>query len=315
MCCNKKHIIRILKNMRSVDGIMEKRRRIEIHRSTRVRVLREMIVLFVGLLVTYAGSYYIHYDGGLLFTVTALVGDLSYIMNIVIVIEYVTLVRMLRHRYKYINDKILEYSEIEDSGEIKPRVCPNHSAIVNVSFNRNYILPTLTRVAKKRETCGVHTLRLAYINLYDTVTLINSQFGVQLLLQMFTLMMVCVTSYYYGLYIFDNLYAHIGEASRYVKPCLLIICTSLYGTLFAWMIVCCHEAMQEAKRGLICVQRVTACPNMKYSTVLELQNLSHQLKHMKVEFTACGIFVLNLPLLATIICGIFTYILIMIQLD
>jgi hypothetical protein len=79
------------------------------------------------------------------------------------------------------------------------------------------------------------------------------------------------------------------------------------------MIACCHNAKQEGKRGLICVERVTACPNTKYSTVLELQALSHQLEHMKIEFTACGFFVLNLPLLGTVIGGIFTYILIMIQ--
>jgi hypothetical protein len=73
--------------------------------------------------------------------------------------------------------------------------------------------------------------------------------------------------------------------------------------------------MQETSMGNIYIQRVTACPNIKYGTVLELQSLSNQLKHMKVEFTACGFFVINSPLLATIIGGIFAYILIMIQLD
>jgi gustatory receptor len=315
MCFNKRHIIRIFKKIRNVDGIIEGRRRIEIYRKTKLRVLREISILFIGLLLSYSAIYYVHHDGGILFLITVLLQNLSYAMNIVIILEYVTLVRMLMHRYKYINDRILEYSEIEDTGEIMPHVRQNHFVSVNVSFNRNYILPTLTRSCKKRETCGVHTLRLAYINLYDTVTLINSHFGVPVLLQIFTLMMVCVTSYYYGLYIFNNLNANIGEASTFLKPCLLIISTSFYGILFVWMIVCCHGAMQEGKRGLICVQRVTACPTTKYNIVSELQNLSHQLKHMKVEFTACGIFVLNLPLLATIIGGIFTYILIMIQLD
>jgi hypothetical protein len=128
-------------------------------------------------------------------------------------------------------------------------------------------------------------------------------------------MMVCVTSYYYGLYIFDNININIGEVTTYLKPCFLLLGATLYAVLFAWMIAYSHVATQEGKRGLICVQRVTASPTTKYSTVLELQALSHQLEHMKVEFTACGFFVLNLPLLATLIGGIFTYILIMIQLD
>ncbi|PNF21448.1 hypothetical protein B7P43_G13503 [Cryptotermes secundus] len=315
MCFNNRQIIRIFKKMKNVDAIIESRRRMEIYRKTRLRVLREITVLFVGLLIAYSGNYYIQYDGGLLFIITGFVENLCYTMNIVIVLEHVTLVRMLMHRYKYMNDRILEYSEIEDAAEVRSHVGQYHSASVKVFFNRNYILPTLTNSCKKREVCSVHTLRLAYINLYDTVTLINSHFGVPVLLQIFTLMMVCVTSYYYGLHIFSNLNANIGEVTTYLKPCMLILWTSLYGIPFVWMIMCCHEATQEVKRGLICVQRVTACPSTKYSSVLELQNLSHQLKHMKVEFTACGIFVLNLPLLATIIGGIFTYILIMVQLD
>jgi hypothetical protein len=44
----------------------------------------------------------------------------------------------------------------------------------------------------------------------------------------------------------------------------------------------------------------------------ELQALSHQLEQMNIQFTAWGFFVLNQPLLCTVIGGIFTYILIMI---
>jgi hypothetical protein len=76
------------------------------------------------------------------------------------------------------------------------------------------------------------------------------------------------------------------------------------------MIACCHNAKQEGKRGLLCVERAAACPNTKYTTVLELQALLHQLEHMAIEFTACGFFVLDLPLLGTVIGGIFTYIMI-----
>jgi hypothetical protein len=73
--------------------------------------------------------------------------------------------------------------------------------------------------------------------------------------------------------------------------------------------------MQEANGGIVYIQRTTACPNMNYGTQLQLQTLSTQLRDMRVEFTACGFFVLNLPLLGTIVCGILTYILIMIQLE
>jgi len=73
--------------------------------------------------------------------------------------------------------------------------------------------------------------------------------------------------------------------------------------------------MQEANKGILYIHRITACPNINYGTLLKLHSLSNQLKDMKVEFTACGFFVLNLELLGKIICGIFIYVLIMVQLE
>jgi hypothetical protein len=73
--------------------------------------------------------------------------------------------------------------------------------------------------------------------------------------------------------------------------------------------------MHEGNRGRICIQRITAQYNIKYGMLLKLKSLSNQMKNMKVEFTACGFFVLNFPLLGTVMGGIFTYILIMVQLE
>jgi hypothetical protein len=48
---------------------------------------------------------------------------------------------------------------------------------------------------------------------------------------------------------------------------------------------------------------------------MELEKLSSQLKDMKVEFSVCGLVLLNLPLLCAFVGGIFTYILVMVQLN
>jgi hypothetical protein len=84
--------------------------------------------------------------------------------------------------------------------------------------------------------------------------------------------------------------------------------------MFAWLIVCCHHTTLEGNRGIICIQRITARRDMKHGTLINLNNLSNQLKDMKVEFTACGFFVLNFSLLGTVTGGILAYILIMVQL-
>lgn len=315
ICYNKSHIIKMFKMMKNVDKTIERRSRIKIYRRTKLSVLKQIITLFILLLLSYTCNYYIYYNGGLVSILQASVDNLSYSFNIVMVLQYVTLVRMLAHRYKYMNDRIMEYSEIEDTAGAISHKTHNRYSHVNIFCNRNCSSSILIRPYIKSETYGIHALRLAYIELYDIVTLINSYFGIQILLQIISLVIVCVTAFYYGLYIFGSVNTHIADFTLYFKPCLLIFWTSLYAILFAWLIVCGHQTMREGNRGVICIQRITAHPNIRQGTLMNLNNLSNQLKDMKVEFTACGFFVLNFPLLGTVIGGIFTYILIMVQLE
>jgi hypothetical protein len=77
----------------------------------------------------------------------------------------------------------------------------------------------------------------------------------------------------------------------------------------------CDEAAHEANRGVICIQRAKASPHTRQDAVIELEKLSSQLKDMKVEFSVCGLILLNFPFLCTFAGGIFTYILIMVQLN
>jgi gustatory receptor len=209
----------------------------------------------------------------------------------------------------------MDYSEMEDTPEGMSHKAQNHHTSVSIVSNNKCNLPTLTHPDRKSGTCGIHELRIAYIELYDAVTLINSQFGIPILLQITTSVIVCVTGYYTALGSFNTGDTSVHDFNTYFKQFLTLFLTSVYGAQLAWLIVGCHRGMQEANKGILYIHRITSCPNINYGTLLKLKTLSNQLKDMKVEFTACGFFVLNLTLLGKIICGIFTYILIMVQLE
>lgn len=314
-CCNKSHTINIFKKIKNFDKILDRRSRNKIYKTTKLSVLRRIIVVFVLILLSYSGSYYIYYDGKLVSILQALVDNISYTLNIVVVLQYITLVRMLLHRYKFMIEKITKYSETEDSARIIYGKTHSRNSSVNIFCGNNFMASTDVRPYVNIENYGIHTLRLSYIRLYETVALINSYFGIQILLQIISLVIVCVTAFYYGLYIFCSINTDIADFTLYFKPCLLIFWTFLYATLFAWLIVCCHQTELEGHRGIICIQIITSHPNIKHGKLMNLNNLSNQLKDMKVEFTACGIFALNFSLLCTVIGGILTYILIMVQLQ
>ena len=308
MYFNKRDIIRIYRKLQNVDKIVDRRSRFYIHTTRGLFLSRQTIVLISVLMLSYSCNYYISYKVETNSVLQTSVDNLCYTINIVMVLQYVTLVRMVSQRYKYINNRIKEYSETESTARISLKTYRN-STSVNTLCNQKCDLPNLTIPHVKSEVCGIPILRLAYIDLYDTVTLVNSHFGFPILLLIISLVIVCVTAFYFGLYSFGS------NSDTLLKTCMLVFWTLWYAVLFAWLIVCCDNTMQEANRGIVYIQRATACPNMKYGTQLQLQTLSNQLRDMRVEFTACGFFVLNLPLLGTIVCGILTYILIMIQLE
>lgn len=305
---NKGDIIRIFRKLKHVDKIIDRRSRIDIHTRTRLFPSRQKILLIFVLMLSYSCSYYIVYKEERTSVLQTSVDNLCYTINIVMVFQYVTLVRMVSQRYKYINNRIKEYSETESTVRTSLRTYCN-STSVNTFCNEKCDLPNLTSPHVKSEVCGIPVLRLAYIDLYDTVTLVNSYFGIPVLLLIISLVVVCVTAFYFVLYSFGN------SSDKHLKTCMLVFWILWYAVLFAWLIVSCDRTMQEANKGMVYIQRTTACSNMKYGTQLQLQTLSNQLRDMKVEFTACGFFVLNLPLLGTIVCGILTYIVIMIQLE
>lgn len=308
ICFNKRDIIRIFRKLKNVDKIIDRRSRIGIDTRKGLVISRKTIILIFVLMLSYSCSYYVTYNEENTSVLLTSVDNLCYTVNIVMVLQYVNLVRMVSERYKYINNRIKEYSETESTVSTSLKIY-RISTSVNTFSNEKCDLPNLTSPRVKSELCGIPILRLAYIDLYDTVTLINSRFGISILLLIVSLVIVCVTAFYCGLYSFGSF------SDTHLKDFMLVFSTLWYAIPFAWLIVSCDSTMQEANRGIIYIQRTTACPNMRYRTLLQLQTLANQLRDMRVEFTACGFFVLNLSLLGTIACGILTYILIMIQLE
>jgi hypothetical protein len=151
--------------------------------------------------------------------------------------------------------------------------------------------------------------------MYDTVQLIASHFGAPVLIQTLSVMVTCVLMFYSA---FDFIYSadvNSHGVKTYVIFCYFIFWGVIYITPFVWLLISCDAAAHEANRGVIYIQRVKASPHMGHDAVMELEKLSSQIKDMKVEFSVCGLVVLNLPLLGTIVGGIITYILVMVQLN
>jgi hypothetical protein len=311
------NIPKLIKKLLAVDQFTERRDRINMYKMIRLRIFKTEGIAFVTI-VLYSAVYSCYTAGSALQFLVSSLENLCHTIHVVLCIEYVKLVRMLKYRYEYFNNILAEYFKTQNVTLVSTHISLNKQ----VSVNNEYV--EVCALSSGRHTLArplyecrkVQELRMVYLELYDAAMLINSRFGIPILLDILSMTTECVTALYYGFYILNiNTDSYDNDLQTYVTSGFLICWSILYMTSFTYLIVCCHNTRIESNKGVYHIQRLMVNHDIKHDTALELERLSNQLRDMNIEFTACDLFALNLPFLFTILGAIFTYILIIVQLS
>jgi gustatory receptor len=77
--------------------------------------------------------------------------------------------------------------------------------------------------------------------------------------------------------------------------------------------VACHETSEEAAMSVSLVHSLLLDPCLSRDVSKELYLFSTQLTHLKIEFSACGFFAINLPFFYSVIGVICTYVIFLCQ--
>jgi hypothetical protein len=239
--------------------------------------------------------------------------------HIALSVEYVSIVHMLKCRYEYFNGILSDYMNEKKMATEPPLKYKNVSLTVNIEYIDMPALSGRDLTGTIRALHGRHKisyLRIIYLKIYDSVTLVNSYFGFPILLETASMTVMCVTALYYGLYILDFVSDFsVSTVQTCVTSGFLISYSIFYLSVFGWLILCCYKTTQEANKGIYLIHRISLDRDLHYSVITELDKLLSQMLNTRVQFTACGLFALNPPLLCSIFSGILTYILIMVQLS
>ena len=318
---NRGNITKLLKKLLTIDQFIDRRSRIHMYKKIRLRILKTRAIVILTLII-FCLVYYIvgaGYGSIIMMILWSLLQNLSIFFHIILCIEYVSIVHMLKCRYEYFNDILLEYFNKKNMATEPPSKHKNVSLSVNIDYIELPALSGRDLTASARALHGRHKisyLRMIYLHIYDSVTLINSYFGFPILLETVSMAIMCVTALYYAFYILDFVSGFsVDRLQSYMSSGYLISCSILYLSVFSWMIICCHKTTQEANKGIYFIHRISLDRDIHFSIITELDKLLSQLINMRVQFTACGLFALNPTFLCTIFSGILTYILIMIQLN
>jgi hypothetical protein len=305
----------MLLKLTNVDELIGRHEIKNIYKRTRLEIMKEMVVLALSTICMHLFGYYIQYDGTFVSFIQISIASLVITINIFISLLYTYFIRILKCRYKYIIEDLEEHFKVKDTAVTADFKAQNRSYLFNVFSYKDFPLYSTTRsnsLSVPSESYKIHTLRYVYIQLYDSVALLNSYFGIPVLFEILTVIVSSVCALYCGPYF---LRAGDGDIKTGIIASYMIFYGVQFLIAFGWLVICCHTTSAEANRGVVSIQRIISCSKVKHETSVELEKLSCQLDKMKVQFTACGFFSLNLPILCTVIGAILTYILIVVQMN
>jgi hypothetical protein len=231
------------------------------------------------------------------------------ICNTIFLFQFVNLVLLVDQRYSHLNKRLNNWITVTVSKQkslIKGNeMCIRHDKAVDNLRVYTSITPVSVSsdgyIEGSLKQTDINSLRKIYSELYDISCLINNTYGVPILVTMCWWLTGILCSLFEVLIDF-NVW---GVANTvYAITCSL---------LFFNVTLLCHTATNEARCSRILVQKLLIEGKFRTECVNLLKMLSVQLQVMKIEYTACGLFTLNLRLFVSVVSVIASYIIIMVQ--
>lgn len=247
----------------------------------RLYLILQLVVLTVVLGFLHCYNVYSFYDGTLWGCVVMISENFSFLLNTLVTIQFVNAVLMLKKRYASINRllKDAEYRNMWYGVEVTEVVVVGNDIDARFPENRKKKL--------------VHTLRVIYCQLHVAATLIMSNYGFPVFMVTFWIFTTIVFVLYYGLFSLQEVISYPAAAEQHeviLSLCWCMFCITLT----------CHMTTQEANMSVILVEKLLLCHDLRDDTVNELRDFSSQLGNMRIEFSPCGFFTLNLSFLYAI---------------
>jgi hypothetical protein len=231
---------------------------------------------------------------------------LSVLMNSIVILQFVDFVLLLKKKYKYLNN-VLESSTVTSFNATNLHYFNmNHMTTIDVyasgrkPFDSEHRRSNITEKLRQ-----FRNLRIMYTQLYDVACLINSTYGFSLLSAAVWVFVDIITGVALLLQLNADLYNFVLVTVLWTGCCV---------ALMAAITMSCSMAVSECNRSAIIVQKIIVRDDIHYEVVKELEKMLIQFQVMKIRFTACGFFNLDLPFFCGIFGATLSYLVIILQL-
>jgi hypothetical protein len=238
---------------------------------------------------------------------------LSTIINKIEILKHISIVLIVKQRYRYIKQLLSESAFTDEQGTLKQEYTG-----YSVSHDSDkFFLPARNNMATYRDSrivYRIHDLQIIYSELYDILRNSSRSNGVLILLDIIATLTNAVPTIYSAVVLINGAAFKSDSVYIWFKG-IYFLSTSTFGLLnFLWLAMCCHTTTDEIQETLVCVQKLLLYPNGLSWSTADLNRLSSQIINLKVEFSVCGFFSLNLQFFCGTVGFVFSYIFVINQL-
>lgn len=348
LTCNRKRLKKVMLKLSYVDKILMPDSNY-VHKKMSGFVVLELVV-FVLLLLARHG-YELWSRGGKQY-VNIIIRFVIHFMSTIMIIQFVSFIHVLKQRFRCVNRQLSLLGGIDERetgletvrvgfARHKLGITASHNTVVVPHADNAPISNSLEQVSaatsvfisdteighlsstssspkfrtqsRLQEVANIHTLRCVHTILYDICGLVNSVYGLQLLLAMAYIFMSVVK--YFHVVMISNVSSHEDQLSNFrvdgIVPLMCVVSIHIANVL--WVTASCTCACFEAGRTTTLVNKFLLIQPLTSDISSELEQFSQQLLHSKLNFTAFGFFSLDFTFLYGFVGGATTYIVILLQ--
>jgi hypothetical protein len=276
-----------------------------VYKRMRRFVLFETIVLLLCSSVMLIWSVYVTHNASILNRVLDTIEILGSISNSVMIIQFVSVVMFLWHTCKCISNEVRICCDIIED-------CYRYSTIRpypgGVSVFRKHNVKIADHLWNQ-----IHGLRIAYSRLCTVTRNVSSYYGFPILLSISWLFTHIVTVLYSALFSFIYNSNTDNALLRHSIFFLFLLYCIYCGILIIIITTSCHLVGNETDNCMLHVQKLLLQHGLGNEIDEELKQFCCQLNYLKLKFSACGLFTLNLQFLNSFFSTSFAYFVITFQ--
>jgi hypothetical protein len=230
--------------------------------------------------------------------------------------QYVNIVLMMKQRYQVV-EHLLSEAAITDDGISSTRTDNQHfRSGRNINSNKTFPVTFNWKSGIYSNNCyTIRDLRLICSELCDVMHINNKCYELLILLYVITILTSTVPATYFGFMTLKRAIVENGPIQLYFTVLSYILVCAFMLLALLWLSMCGQKTTEEMGNICIGIQKLLLYPNGLGWSTSELKSFSFQMKNNKAEFSVFGFFTLNLQFFCASVSVIFTYILVLHQLN